>query len=141
MLLKEKLRLTTNTYRPTIRKKPVGTGIFLNVNALYAAILNGKLPVGEFFELSKEVATLDIDVIDLNAHHCYAVVIDSEIPDEIKQKPDKLPMSISHELIYIDLVSDFVKELIQLTGCNFNKHKSLNASHKSHVGYLISLNL
>ena len=50
-------------------------------------------------------------------------------------------MSISQEVTNIDQVSDFLKELIQVTGSNFNKQKSLIASHKSQEGYIISLNL
>ena len=128
-----------STYDP---QKSISTGIFLDKNALYATILNGKLPVGDFYELSQEdVAIFDIDAKDLNGDHCYALVIDFEIPYEVKLKTDDLPMSISQEVINIDQVSDFMKELIQVSGCNFNKHKSLIASHRSQEGYLISLNL
>ena len=62
------------------------------MNALYATIHSGILPVGEFFEFSQEkVAIFDTDTIDLNGDHCYALLIDFEISDEVKLKTDDLP--------------------------------------------------
>ena len=93
------------------------TGIFLDLNALYATILDRKRPVDGFFVLCKEeVAIFYIDAVGLNGNHCYALVIVFEIPDEIKLKIDDLPMSISQELFNIEKVSDFMNELIQTTG-------------------------
>ena len=67
--------------------KDITTGIFFDVNSLYAKVLNGKLPVGNFHELSeKEIKDLDLDKVDLNGNHCYALKIDFEIPDEFKEK-------------------------------------------------------
>ena len=104
-------------------------------------LMENSLPVS-FFELSKDQVTVfDIDAIDLNKDHWYALVIDFGIQDEIKMKTDDLPMSIIQEVINIDQITDFMKELIQMTGCNFNKQKLLIASHKSQEGYLNSLSL
>ena len=105
-----------NKYLSTydLQKKTIRTGIILDVNALYAKILDGKLTVGGFFELSKEeVAICDNNAIDLNGDHCYALVVGFEIPDEIKLKTDDLQMSISQEQISIDQVSDCTKNVIQ----------------------------
>ena len=96
------------------KKKTIHTGIFLDVNALYTKLLIGKLPVDGFFELSKEeVAICDINAIDLNRDHCYALVVDFEIPDEIELKTDNLQISIIQEPINIDQASNFTKKLIQ----------------------------
>ena len=104
-------------------------------------LTENSLSVG-FSELNQEeVAIFYINAIDLNGDHCYALLIDFELPNEVKLKTDDLPIIISQEQINIDQVSDFMKELIQVSGCNFNKYKSLIASLKSQEGYLISLNL
>ena len=84
-------------------KKDITTGIFLDVNSLYATVLSGKLPVGNFHELSeKEIKDLDLDKVDLNGNHCYALKVDFEIPDEFKKETDDLPMGINQEEIGID---------------------------------------
>ena len=67
------------------------------------------------------VAPFDTNPRDLQGDHCYALVIDFEIPDEVKLKTDNLPMNFSQELIEIDQASDFTKDLIEMTGCNFKK--------------------
>ena len=52
-------------------KKDKTIGIFLDVNSLYAEVMNGKLPVGNFHELNeKEIKDLDLDKVDLNCDHC-----------------------------------------------------------------------
>ena len=70
-------------------QKQISTGIFLYSNAFYATILYEKLPVGGFFELSNEkVASFGINAIDLHGSHCYALVIEFEIPDGVKIKTE-----------------------------------------------------
>ena len=81
-----------STYDPL---KLISTWIFFDVNALYATILDEKLPGSGFTELSKEeVASFYINAIELKGDHYNALVMDFEIPDEIKLKTDELPMSI-----------------------------------------------
>ena len=121
--------------------KDTTTGIFLDVNYLYATVLSGKLPVSNFHELNeKEIKDLDLDKVDLNGNHCYALKVDFEIPDEFKKETDDLPMGINQEEIGIDDVSPFTKSLIENSKCNFTKQKTLVASHKSQENYMISLN-
>ena len=75
-----------STYNP---QKPFGTVIFLDVNTLYASVLDGKPTVGDFFELSEqEVAIFDTKEIVLFGDHCYALVTDFEITDKFKLKAD-----------------------------------------------------
>ena len=67
--------------------------------------------------------------------------IDFKTPVEVTIKTNDLPFSISLEIINIDQVSNFTKESSQITGDNFNKQKSLFASHRAQDGYLILMNL
>ena len=128
-----------STYDP---KKPISSGVFLDVNALYATILSGKLPVGDFKEFSEdEIENFDRHAIDLDGDRCYSLVIDFEIPNDKKIDTDELPLSISQEEITVDELSPFTNQMIQSSGCKFTKQKSLIASHKSQQGYFISLNL
>ena len=117
MLFKEKVTFKNkylSTYNP---RKPICTGIFSDKKALYATVLDGKLPVCGFSELcQEEVAIFDINAKDLNGDHCFALLKDFEIPDEVKLKTDDLPMSISQELINSDQVTDFMMQLIQVIG-------------------------
>ena len=63
---------------------------------MYAILLNEEPNFGWFFELSKEeVIIFDINAIDLNRDHCYALSIDFNIPDKVKIKNDDLPLSNS----------------------------------------------
>ena len=44
-----------NTFSLTLDlQKPISTGIFLNLNALYATVLSGKTPLGAFKKLSEQ---------------------------------------------------------------------------------------
>ena len=86
-----------------------------------ATLHNGKLHVGGIFELSKVViASFDINSIDFNGNRCYALVIEFNIPDEVRNKIDDLPLSINQEEAIIDHVSNFTKHLIQMTCSNIN---------------------
>ena len=122
--------------------KPISTGIFLDVNGLYAYVLNGKLPIGEIKEYSEEeVKKFNIEESYFDENHCFALLIDFEIPDHVKIQTDDLPLSIDHENISFEDVSPFTKRLIDISGCNFTRQKTLVASHKSREKYLISLDL
>ena len=77
----------------------------------------------------------------MNGDRAYALLIDFEIPNEVKLTTDDLPMSLTQEQIGIDDVSDFTNQMITSSGRKFIEQKSLVASHKSKTYYLISLNL
>ena len=122
--------------------KPISTGIFLDINSLYGTVLHGKLPVGDFKELSEEeIRNFNIDDIDLNGEFCYALSIDFEIPDDIKKLTDDLPLGLRQEEISFEDLSEFSQKLSESSGLKFIKQKSLIASHNPQKKYLISLNL
>ena len=116
--------------------------MFSDVNSLYAKVMSGKLPFGNFHEMNEnEIENFNIEDVDLNGEYCYALLIDYEIPDECKIKSDDLPMGIHQEEVTFDDLSEFTKELVKETDYKFTKQKTLVASHKSREKYLISLNL
>jgi len=122
--------------------KPISTGIFLDINSLYGTVLHGKLPVGDFKELSEEeIMNFNIDDIDLNGEFCYALSIDFEIPDDVKKLTDDFPLGLRQEEISFEDLSEFSQKLSETSGVKFIKQKSLVASHKPQEKYLISLNL
>ena len=120
----------------------ISTGLFLDVNSLYPTVLQGKLPVGGFKELSEEeVKKFKVDEIDLDGDYCYALLIDFEIPDDVKEYTDDLPLGIHQEVITSDKLSDFTASMIDECDYKFINSPSLIASHDSQSNYLISLNL
>ena len=122
-------------------KKPISSGSFLDVNSLYATVLSGKLPIGGFYELKQEeIANFDINSIDLYGNYAYALLIDYEIPDDVKIKTDDLPLGIKQEEIGFEDVSSFTKELIEFSGSKFTKQNTrciTQASRK--LSYILKL--
>ena len=83
-----------STYDPLML---ISTWNCFDVNTLHATTLDEKLPGSGFIELSKEevASFFHNNVLELKGDHNNALVIDSEILDEIKLKTDELPMSFS----------------------------------------------
>ena len=116
--------------------------VFHYGNSFDVTILHGKLPVGDFKELSEEeIMNFNIDDIDLNGEFCYALSIDFEIPDDVKKLTDDFPLGLRQEEISFEDLSEFSQKLSESSGLKFIKQKSLIASHNPQKKYLISLNL
>ena len=71
------------------------TIVFLDVNALYGSILCLLLQIGGFFKLPpEEVQKFDFKTTKLDGEYCYVLLLDYEIPDQVKDQTDDLPLSI-----------------------------------------------
>ena len=122
--------------------KPKSSALFLDVNSLYATVLHGKLPTGDFYELtSSEIEMFDYENVDLDGDYCYALSIDFEIPDDVKVQTDDFPMSIKNDVIQYEQLSEYTKNIMKEVGIKNEKHSSLIASHEPREKYLISLKL
>ena len=99
------------------------------------------LPIGAFFELSPEDAQkIEYETTKLDGDFCYALMVDYEIFDGVKEKTDDLPLSIRQKVVNFNDLSDYTQSLMTDLKYKISNQKSLNASHKPQENYLISLN-
>ena len=117
-------------------------GLFLDYNSLYPSTMVKPLPVGGFREFSPdEVKNFDYKNVDLDGAHCYTMVVDFTIADEVKRKTDDLPLNLCHAEVPLETLSPFSKEVVKKSGVKYIKQKSLIASHEDGKEHLISLEL
>ena len=95
--------------------------------------MSKKLPIGDFKELSAdEIKNFDYLGIDLDGDRAYMLLIDFEIPDEVKRLTDDLPLGLTQEEIGINDVPVFTKGLIDSSDRKFTRQGTLVATHKGH---------
>ena len=126
-------------YDPT---KEITSGGFVDVNSLYPTILVGKLPVGRMHELTHdEIESFDIASQDIDGEFAYSLMVDYEIPDDVKRKTDNFPLSMHHQTTGLDDVSEFTHNLILDNNSRIVKAKRLVCTHHPREKYMIALPL
>ena len=116
--------------------------VMLDFNSLYASCLVSDLPTGKIYELTpSEIESFTIDQALTNTNYSFCMLIDYEIPDDVKIKTDEFPLGLHHFTPNENDLSEFTKTLLQNGNMKANSTSKLVASHLPQKNYLISLEL
>ena len=121
----------------------ISEGLFLDFNSLYSTVMHDKLPTGELRELSQdEIDQFDIPNVDVEGEHTYSLLIDFEIPDNVKRATDELPLGLNQFKPDLNHMSPFTKDIFDdLNLSESYISKKLTATHFPQKDYLISIKL
>ena len=132
-----------NKYLDHFKSDEMSTyAVMLDFNSLYASCLVTDLPTGEIYELtSSEVESFSIDHAIASTNYSFCMLIDYEIPDDVKIKTDDFPLGMHHYTPNENDLSEFTKTLLENGNLKANSSSKLIASHLPQKNYLISLEL
>lgn len=118
-------------------------GLFLDFNSLYSTVMHDKLPTGELRELTQdEIDKFDISSVDVDGEHTYSLLIDFEIPDDVKRATDELPLGLNQFKPHFNHMSPFTKDIFEDLGLprTYITNK-LTGTHFPQKDYLICIKL